>query len=66
MNPAVIVIMWPLHVISVGIIALLCQDAWARRQLSIRSLFLITTVIAVDLALMRLVSLLGQGPHTAP
>ena len=49
------VILWPFHVFCIGMLALLCQDALAKRRVTIRSLLALMTVVGMDLAMLRLV-----------
>jgi len=52
-----IVCLWPFHVVCVGLLALLCQDALTKKRVSIWSLFALTTVVGFELAMIRLIVL---------
>jgi GNAT superfamily N-acetyltransferase len=48
----------PFHVVCIGLLALFCQDAFAKKRVTIRSLFALTTVASFELAMIRLVAAL--------
>jgi hypothetical protein len=49
------VMVLPFHVVCVGLLALFCQDALAKRRVTIWSILALTTVICLELAMLRLV-----------
>ena len=50
--------MWPFHMGCIALLALLCHDALAKRRITLSSLFAITTVASIELAMFRLLALI--------
>jgi hypothetical protein len=53
------VVLLPFHITCVGLLALFCQDALNKKCVTVRSLFAFTTIIALELAMLRLVAFHG-------
>jgi hypothetical protein len=54
------ILLWPFHVVCIGLLALFCQDALAKRRVTIWSLLALTTVVAVELAMFRMVVMASE------
>jgi len=47
--------LWAFHLFCVGLLALFCQDALGKRRVTIWSILALTTVVGLELAMLRLV-----------
>ena len=54
------VMLFPFHVVCIGLLALFCQDALVKKRVTIWSLLALTTVVALELAMWRLVVTLSR------
>ena len=52
--------LWPFHVMCIGLLALFCQDAIANRRVTIWSILALTTVIGLELAMLRLIVVMSR------
>ena len=52
---ALLIALFPFHVFCLGLLALCCQDVFAKQRITIRSLFVLTAITGFELALIRLI-----------
>jgi hypothetical protein len=59
----VAIAMWPVVIVSVGLWALFCGNEMANGRFSVRGLFILTTIIAFDAAILGvIVRALARSP----